>query len=80
LNRSKSKVLNRGIIRIEIMLPMRNIEGNIGEVVKKLEISEEDRKKLGNATAGIVALKEKFVLKPYYWQALTSPVERRAYH
>jgi hypothetical protein len=34
---------------------MRNIEGNIGEVVKKLEISEEDRKKLGNATAGIVA-------------------------
>lgn len=37
------------------MLPMRNIEGNIGEVVRKLEISEKDREKLGNATAGIVA-------------------------
>ena len=37
------------------MLPIRNIERDIEEVVRKLEISEKDREKLGNATAGIVA-------------------------
>jgi len=54
LKNQKSKVLNKEINRIKIMLPIRNIERNIGEVVRKLEISEEDREKLGNATAGIL--------------------------
>jgi hypothetical protein len=53
--KQKSKVLNREKIRIKIMLPIRNIERDIEEVIRKLEISEKDREKLGNATAGIVA-------------------------